>query len=320
VISIAESMRQILRNGATAPANAVSTGVVQCTICQSSAWRWATKRCEKEEYRIYRCHKCGYGFVHPRPSKEFIAAYYRASGHRVNAGSVSVDSVLHAEANQPNSTIDARRMIGTIRKLMNGRELSNRLLDVGAGYGFFSKEAARAGFDVSAINPAQNEQSICLTVSGVAPLQTTFEAVMVAPGSLSVVLMSQVLEHALDVDEWVRKAWQLLRPGGILAIALPNFGSLQRLVLREREPYVCPPDHLNFFTPKALVQLLHKRGFQVEAIQHVSRVPLCTFHKHVRGMAAPLATPLWLLTRPLFRTVDAVRLGSIINVYASRGA
>src|SRR5262245_61807244 len=130
--------------------------------------------------------------------------------------------------------------------------------------------------------------------------------------------MSQVLEHALDVEAWVAKGGQLLEPGGILAIALPNFGSLQRFVLREHEPYICPPAHLNFFTTRALVCLLDKRGFDVEAVQHVSRVPRETIQKRVRGSAAPLARPLWLLARQICRAIDAVRLGSMINVYARR--
>jgi SAM-dependent methyltransferase len=227
--------------------------------------------------------------------------------------------VLAAEAEDPNSTIDARRMIGTVNKLRSGRATrSTRLLDVGAGYGFFSREALRAGFDVIPLDPAGDEQHVCRAISGIMPLCTTFEALTLPPGSLGVVLMSQVLEHALDVEAWVAKAGQLLEPGGILAIALPNFGSLQRFVLREHEPYICPPAHLNFFTRGALVWLLDKRGFEIEAIQHVSRIPRSTIQKRLRGLAAPLARPLWFLATQISHAIDAVGLGSIINVYARR--
>jgi len=67
-----------------------------------------------------------------------------------------------------------------------------------------------------------------------------------------------------------------------------------------------------------LSALLRNRAFVVERIQHVSRVPKRTIRNRVRGAAAPLATPLWLLTNQLLKAVDIVRLGSIINVYARK--
>lgn len=210
-------------------------------------------------------------------------------------------------------------MIGTIKSLTEGHPgLSGRFLDVGAGYGFFSREAVNHSFQVVAINPAGEERPLALSVSGIEPISTTFEDLRLETASVSVVLMSQVLEHALDVDRWISKAWQLLEPDGILAIALPNFGSLQRMILQQNEPYICPPAHLNYFNPASLSALLRNRAFAVERIQHVSRVPSRTIRNRVRGAAAPLATPLWLLTNQLLKVVDIVRLGSIINVYARK--
>ena len=82
----------------------------------------------------------------------------------------------------------------------------------------------------------------------------------------------KILEHALDVNGWVRKAGSLLAPGGVLAIALPNFGSFLRLALQENDPYVCPPAHLNYFTAKNLSLLLQRHGFSVAAVQWISRI------------------------------------------------
>ncbi|MHB8159799.1 MAG: class I SAM-dependent methyltransferase [Thermoleophilia bacterium] len=223
---------------------------------------------------------------------------------------------MAAEAIDPNSTIDAKRMIATIKHLMEGRHnMSGRLLDVGAGYGFFSKEAGNNNFHVVAIDIAQNESYISSYVSGIDPIATTFEDLDLDPSSMSVVLMSQVLEHALDVELWVQKAGKLLEIDGILAIALPNFGSLQRIILQENEPYMCPPDHLNFFTPRSLTELLEKNGFVVEIIQHISRVPRSTIQRRVPRIAAPLVLPIVNAT---LRIVDFMRFGSIINVYARK--
>ena len=293
--------------------------VKSCPICKSPLRRWAVKKYVNDTYTIDRCSDCGYAFVNPRPSMDFLKAHYRTCGHGASLNLPSLESVIAAEAVDPNSTIDAKRMLATIKHLMDGRhDMSGRLLDVGSGYGFFSREAVTNDFRVVAIELAENERKISRSISGIDPIPTTFEDLELDPSSMSVVLMSQVLEHALGIEAWVSKAWQLLETDGILAIALPNFGSLQRIILQENEPYICPPDHLNFFTPGALTMLLEKNGFVVEKIQHVSRVPRSTIKRRVPRIAAPLALPLWILVSTALQIVDFMRLGSIINVYGRK--
>lgn len=301
------------------PAMETQEYMQSCPICKSPPRRWAVKRYGNDDYTIDRCLKCGYAFVNPRPSLNFLKAHYSKSERGTSLNSQSLESVIAAEAVDPNSTIDAKRIIATIGHLMVGRHnMSRRLLDVGSGYGFFSREAVTNDFQVISIELAENERQISRLVSGIDPISTTFEDLELNSSSVSVVLMSQILEHAWDVEAWVYKAWQLLENDGILAIALPNFGSLQRIILQGDEPYICPPEHLNFFTPGALTKLLKKNGFVVEKIQHVSRLPRSTIKKRMPGIAAPLVSPLWILANKTLQIVDFMRLGSIINVYARK--
>lgn len=290
-----------------------------CPICKSLPRRWAVKRYKSDTYTIDRCSQCGYAFVNPRPSLSYLKAHYSQHGHGESNNPQSAEAVIAAEKLDPNSSIDAQRMIGTVRHLLAGQtHMSRQLLDVGAGYGFFSKEAIISGFKVVAIELAENESRIASLISGVIPVQTAFEDFELTPSSMSAVLMSQVLEHAFMVETWVSKAWRLLEPNGILAIALPNFGSLQRILLQARDPYICPPDHLNFFTPGALTMLLEKSGFVVETVQYVSRVPRHTISRRLPVIAAPLAFPLGYLINTALRVIDAMRLGSVINVYGRK--
>ena len=70
--------------------------------------------------------------------------------------------------------------------------------------------------------------------------------------------MSHVLEHSLQPLDWLKHAWKLLSDDGILAIALPNFGGVYRF-LGERDPWIIPPVHLQFFTPRSLRQARPRR-------------------------------------------------------------
>ncbi len=291
-----------------------------CPVCSSRFAWWATKRSEKAVYHIDRCTRCGYAFVNPRPNMGFLMNYYAAFGLGNAYGQKempTLDSVQRQEQQDPNSTVDARRLLNTLLRLA-GTPKGRKFLDVGCGSGFFSKEALSNGYEVVALELAKTDRAIAAQLTGLTPLDASFEDFKHPPQSFSVVLMSQILEHALDINLWIEKANGLLEKGGILAIALPNFGGLSRIVLREREPYICPPAHLNFFSPLSLTALLTRHGFQVAETQWVSRIPAASLQ---RRLPKPFrhAWPIvrWISSASL-RVVDGLRLGIMINVYARK--
>jgi 2-polyprenyl-3-methyl-5-hydroxy-6-metoxy-1,4-benzoquinol methylase len=248
--------------------------------------------------------------------------FYSKSGHQASIEKMtdnyaSIESFKEIESTDPNSTIDAKRMVKTVIDLLH-QEIKGRFLDVGCGYGFFSKEAIGNGFNVTPLELAQTERVIAGELLGISPIESSFEDFDHSPSSFSVVLMSQILEHALDVNQWIKKAHYLLEPDGIIAIALPNFGSLFRIFLQENEPYISPPAHLNFFNPSSLSQVLTKHGFQVESIQWVSRIPKRTFEKRLPSILTPLLPVINGLAQITLKGIDVLHLGMMINIYARK--
>lgn len=296
-----------------------------CPVCSSTYKAWRSKQVGDHQYRLDLCQGCGYCFVNPRPSLEFLMDYYATFGHgdaEIAQEKPTLESVQERERMFPNSTVDAKCLVQTIQLLLTrsaaAQRVSKRFLDVGCGYGFFSREAQRAGFEVQALELAQIERQIAHRMTGLDPTASSFEEYVCEPSSLGVVLMSQILEHVLDVNLWVDKAHRLLEPGGILAIALPNFGSITRRLLQERDPFVCPPTHLNFFSPRSLSSLLRKHGFEVEKIEWVSRLPKSTFEKRCPGFAKPILPLVHLGTGMALQGVDWSRLGMVIRVYGRK--
>jgi 2-polyprenyl-3-methyl-5-hydroxy-6-metoxy-1,4-benzoquinol methylase len=246
--------------------------------------------------------------------------YYSTFGHGdADSGKAppTLAKVIENERLFPNSTVDAKRLIRTISLLGAGRS-SKTFLDVGCGFGFFSAEALRQGFDVQALELASNERCIAKQMTGLDPICSSFEEYQCPRGSLGVVLMSQILEHALDVNLWVSKAYEFLAKDGILAIALPNYSSIFRRLLQERDPFVCPPTHLNFFNAESLSHLMTKHGFYVEKVQWVSRLPKSSFERRVPGLAKPILPLIHLGTRMSLGLIDMLRMGMIISVYGRK--
>jgi len=291
-----------------------------CPVCSSPIRKWRVKSSGDNQYIMDLCRTCGFCFVNPRPSFHFLMEFYASFGQGSEDSERKIpdlESVLAQESHDPNSTMDARRMIQTIKSFHNN-QTANKFLDVGCGYGFFSKEALDAGFDVVPLELAESERKITHELTGLIPISSSFEEFKVTPESLGVVFMSQILEHALDVNLWIEKSHDLLIKDGIIAIALPNFGSLFRIILQENESFICPPSHLNFFNPNSLLNLLEKHGFKVEAIQWVSRIPKSTFEKRLPRFLKPLLPFIIWTSSTMLKCIDALHLGMMITVYARK--
>jgi SAM-dependent methyltransferase len=289
-----------------------ATSVDACPVCsgRTSLWRWKQT---VDRYRIERCRRCGYAFVNPRPPIAELMRYY-ADAPAGSKQSVTLAGILEDEHSFPNSTLDAQRMVSTIRSLQHP-EVPRTFLDVGCGYGFYTHAALRRDYAVTAIELGSHERNLARSLTGIAPLDTSFEAFAGKPGSFGVVLMSQILEHAHDVNAWVAKAHGLLAPGGILAIALPNFASFTRRLLQEREPYITPPEHLNFFSSRSMSRLLREHGFDVISTQCISRVRPQAYE---RRLARPLASVVRASLPLALRAIDTLGMGIMLNAFARK--
>ncbi|GAV19890.1 bifunctional 3-demethylubiquinone-9 3-methyltransferase/ 2-octaprenyl-6-hydroxy phenol methylase [Mariprofundus micogutta] len=293
----------------------------KCPVCSSTIKQWRLKKVGEDNYEIDKCPSCGYAFINPRPSMSFLMDFYSNNECRVDNATVkeskSLNSVLLREQDDPNTTVDARRMIDSIKKLHTS-EHNNKFLDVGCGYGFFSKQALDSGFDVISLELGGNEREISEEMTGLRPQACSYEEFECSPNSLSVILMSQILEHVFDVNQWIEKAHTSLVHDGILAIALPNYSSIFRKLLQENDPFICPPEHLNFFSPMSLTRLLENHGFVVEKIQWVSNIPKRTFEKRLTGFLKPLVPAVSIASSASLKLVDALHLGMMINVYGRK--
>ena len=293
-----------------------------CPVCSSPVKNWRVRRNSYGNFQIDVCNSCSFAFVNPRPSLEFLMDFYATLGFGSDGNPQPVptkESVLAREAEDPNSTVDARRLVSTLRELSPPKSGGKgRFLDIGCGYGFFSREAVDQGFEVTPLDLATNKRKVCKEITGLDTVASSFEDFDCAPGSFSAVLMSQVLEHISDVNQWMVKANRILAENGVLAIALPNFGNAFRYVMREKSPYIIPPEHLNFFSPKSLCTLLENHGFEVERVQWVSKVPKHVFRRRLPKAAAPLLPVFNAFGRLAFGALDSLHLGLMINVYGRK--
>jgi 2-polyprenyl-3-methyl-5-hydroxy-6-metoxy-1,4-benzoquinol methylase len=191
---------------------------------------------------LARCRQCGLVFADRRPSDAELAAHY---------GGYS-----RADYDSP---ITRRRY----RELLAGFEpyrRTGRILDVGCGIGFFLEEARDGGWEAHGTEYERRAVEI-VRAKGLSCAQAPIGPDAFEPGSFDVVTAFEVVEHVGDPRAEAAAIAAALRPGGLLYLTTPNFGSLSRRLLRGRWSVVSYPEHLSYFTPSTLAAWLARAGF-----------------------------------------------------------
>jgi 2-polyprenyl-6-hydroxyphenyl methylase/3-demethylubiquinone-9 3-methyltransferase len=154
-----------------------------------------------------------------------------------------------------------------------------RVLDLGCGDGAFAAELVAAGATVVAVDVAEEALRRARTrVPGLdarlvregAPLPLDEDAV-------DVVWAGEVLEHVADVVGLLADVRRVLRWGGTLLVTTPYHGRLSLAALALRggiERHFDPrADHLRFFTPGSLREVLNETGFADSEVRAVGGLP-----------------------------------------------
>jgi SAM-dependent methyltransferase len=279
-----------------------------CPFCGESAGFFFVKREGPQAYPVFRCPSCRGAFAWPRPEPEDNLEMYQSIGY----GPLSVREVEEKEKNYlPSASEDARRIILRCRSLSRGQDF----FDVGAGHGDFSKEAYRAGYRVFACEPSPNARAIYNQRLGLSPEAAPFDDDLAREfvGAFDVVLLSQVLEHIPDPGAMVHRIRTVLRGDGVAAVAVPHFGSALSRLQGRRDMYIKPPEHLNYFSPQALVRLFVRSGFRLERFETVSKIPRPYVQRFLR---VPLLTDLaWKTSYRAMRVLDSLGFGMVLNAY-----
>jgi SAM-dependent methyltransferase len=297
--------------------------ITACVACGSTdIGHWKTKRfqytegSELEEFPIDRCGRCGTGFINPPPSPEWLREIYQYSGHALT-GPTSLDEVMAREERFPNSTVDAARMARRADKL--NKSGSDAALDIGSGFGFYTRALRQRGFRTVSINPGGYENAVFKQMNGYEPLPIMLEDYQ-PESPFGVVVLSQVLEHLLEPEQAVSRIASMLKSGGVLACAVPNFDAFTVKLLGTRDnACLWVPEHVNYFTVRGLKTLLESNGFKVVLTEQVTRAPRGWLMKHLPA-GGPLAAVLDRLTgwleKPLAWVMNGLGLGIYFNVYA----
>ena len=139
------------------------------------------------------------------------------------------------------------------------------LLDIGAGTGDFLMSAKKNGWETTGIEPNKKANAIA-TQKGLAYIESTG---VIESHSVDVITMWHVLEHVPDLQKQICELQRLLKPNGIILVAVPNFNSYDAKHYKEFWAGYDVPRHLWHFSTTAIKIL-----FEREKLQLIKTIPM----------------------------------------------
>ena len=214
------------------------------------------------------------------------------------------------------TSAQVRRLRKELASLEPFRSL-NRILEVGAGRGWFLSEAIKAGWETWAVeingDALQHLRAKGINRILVQPAED-FEA---EPESMDAVRIWDVIEHLRSPRKALTGIYNALRPGGLLRLSTTNFASLSRWINGPEWVYLNGADHIFLFEPATISRLLEKTGFSNVRIRTRSFNMRRKLYHPEREL--PAALPLLAPTRKLIdEAIRFTRYGHQMIVTATK--
>lgn len=209
-----------------------------------------------ERFSLVRCEECQIVSTFPCPSSEVLSSYYSKS--------------YYGESDQkfkgPLETLVRKFNDARVRKLLAflPDQKNLKILDVGCGRGNFVASLSRQGIH-SVGTEISDIPRLLKEVQGpgkIEFLKGALETLHLEPHSFDAVSIWHVLEHTLNPHTTLEKINHALKPKGVLAIAVPNFGSFQSRLFGKHWFHLDLPRHLFHLTRSSLERALKTQGFE----------------------------------------------------------
>lgn len=194
----------------------------------------------------------------PQPNEADLPIYYKSEAY-----------ISHTDAN--------KGIVATLYQWVKKYSLSKKLrlitglnkgagtlLDIGAGTGDFLKLAQDYSWTVSGVEVNKSARSLS-EKKGIVLAETLKS---VSGQQFDVVTLWHVLEHLPNLERTLTELEALVKPGGVLIIAVPNFKSFDASYYKEYWAAYDTPRHLWHFSRKAM------RGLFSDSMKLIKSKPM----------------------------------------------
>lgn len=230
---------------------------VNCDLCKKNE---TSLLFIKDGYNHVRCNSCGLIYVNPRlrHSRDNLDSFY---GSNEDPGGL-IKSLLHRAYSSKRQKIFCAEL-----KKMEGYRKFNKILDIGCSFGGFLYAAKNLGWETKGIEAVYDVGKYGKELHNLDILFGTLEEARLSPSSFDIIRLNNVIEHLPFPSEFLANVNKILRKGGLLSLATPNYESYSVSICGKRWIYFDGQHHIVLFTPSTIKEILDKNGFTTVSLR-----------------------------------------------------
>lgn len=319
-------------------ANELFRPITECWICGGGSLYQVHRTCfeleafaetdpqlllyHNQNFELHRCADCGFlqPAVLPNLPNFFERLYAPYHDMQLHAGEDEAaggeEAAMARDFHQGSKDLIFLKILNYLHGSLS--QSSNRLLDVGSHVGRLLHLASRDGWTAEGLEVNPTTAEFARRTTGATVVNGAVDQLVRFPSErFGAITIVDVLEHIPEPLSVLRKIFEILSPGGIVAVKVPcGAGQLVKERLRSsldrsykftiaRNMY-----HVNHFGPRSLMIALERCGF--EAIRFVASPP--EIFRGLRFSATVRTLPTnafrllhyWLCCLPLLQRVPAL--------------
>lgn len=222
-------------------------------------------------YTVVCCDRCGFTFADNIPNQTFFDSYY--SNERFFQNNEKTARSTHGEVD--------RRVRFSLDMVVSNTSKSQRILDIGCYDGELLSGLKKRGYKkIVGLEPSGEAVALAKKKYGVDIIQgSLFDTPDL--GTFDYIVITHVLEHIERLRDFLFILHRYLKPNGKIYIEVPNAKKYVFYTQSTKKKNVEEPffqfslEHINYFTPLSLQQLLVRTGYKkVHMLQYTSSMPV----------------------------------------------
>ena len=243
---------------------------VRCNFCNSDNAKFLYKGKDRmirkksdKEFPIYQCLICGLAYLNPQPEWRELEYFYGGDYYTNVSADVkrnifyrTLRKIKRAVFGAPNP------------KFWNFGKSEGKFLDVGCGSGAYESYIMKnyPGWEFYGVEPSAASYHLANKIKGFRVFNGDLKSANYGNNFFDVILMSHSLEHMSDPMRILEECFRILKPGGRLIAAVPNFDCPARKLFGRYWVHLDAPRHLFHFSENMLKEMLKKSGFRIKSV------------------------------------------------------
>ena len=214
---------------------------------------------------IYRCEKCGTGFVYPSPTEKQLEEFYSSYDFDDDIENASfIHRVFLPKLSRLHSTIRAHDRAKYIDSVAKNK---GKILEIGGARGELLNELKKKGWSPDGVEFSKKFIRECIERFDIGMHVNIKEY---KNKKFDVIAMFHVLEHMINPIKELKKLSKYLSKKGVIIVEVPHFPkNLAHIFPDKSKPKEFHDSHTFHFTPEAFEIVAEKAGLEVVEIQRI---------------------------------------------------